>query len=246
MDIASLSKSIWIKSISIWLTFIYSCRAIWLCYRSTVVPEVIFNALIHEWIDKLLALIQAKVIVHNPHRIELTPGETYIIMCNHSSLYDIPLTYKAFPNAKLRMLAKKELSWIPFFGHAMKKMGFPFIDRKNKTKAIEDLRNAQKLMENGFVLWIAPEGTRSKSGALLPFKKGGFITAIQANATIIPLAIKGAYDILSRAPRRIKLNQTIELHIGKPIKAGEFTLTNKEKLIEKTSNQIASLLGEEH
>ncbi len=200
---------------------------------------------IHHWVDQLLNTVQVHYTVVNPHNVQPQPGQATILMCNHSSAYDIPLGFKAFPNHSIRMLAKKELSRIPVFGKGMAAAEFPFIDRKNRYQAIKDLEYVRQLMESGILIWIAPEGTRSKDGKLAPFKKGSFITAIQANATIIPIGIRGAFNILPARSFRINLNQNAEIHIGEPIQASQFTLENKEALIEQTYQSIKKLIAED-
>lgn len=142
------------------------------------------------------------------------------------------------------MLAKSELSKIPILSKGMSAAEFPFVDRKNRYQAIKDLAFAQKLMESGIMLWIAPEGTRSKDGRLAPFKKGSFITAIQAGAIIIPIGIRGAFDILPARSSNVNLYQQAEIHIGKPIDAATFTIENKEELIEKIHQAIKELVAE--
>ena len=164
-------------------------------------------------------------------------------MCNHASLFDIPLSLQAFPTTSLRMLAKKELSRIPIMGGGMVAAEFPFIDRKNRRQAIQDLEKVKHLLESGIVMWIAPEGTRSETGALAPFKKGGFITAIKTNALIIPMGIRGANQILPARTRQFRLNQQAELHIGKPIDASRFDLDHKDALITEVHQAIQDLLG---
>lgn len=165
-------------------------------------------------------------------------------MCNHSSVYDIPLGFKAFPNHSIRMLAKKELSKIPIMGKGMSAAEFPFVDRKNRTQAIKDLEYVRQLMESGILVWIAPEGTRSKNGKLAPFKKGAFVTAIHSKATIIPIGIRGAFDIIPAKTLQINLNQKAEIHIGAPIDASQYTIENKDELVEKTYQTIKELLEE--
>ncbi|WED43208.1 lysophospholipid acyltransferase family protein [Legionella cardiaca] len=199
---------------------------------------------IHQWANRLLNLVGVKCKVVNPHGIEPKQGQATIIMCNHSSLYDIPLSFKAFPNHSIRMLAKKELSRIPIMGKGMMAAEFPFIDRKNRHQAIKDLEAVRKLLESGIVMWIAPEGTRSKDGKLAAFKKGAFITAIEAKAIIIPIGIRGAYDILPARTTQININQTAEIHIGAPIDASRYTNENKEELV-KLVHQSMQLLVEE-
>jgi 1-acyl-sn-glycerol-3-phosphate acyltransferase len=198
---------------------------------------------LHTWDRRILNLVQVKCNIINPYNVEPQAGQPTIIMCNHSSLYDIPLSMRAFPNHSIRMLAKKELSKIPIVGTGMTAAEFPFIDRKNRRQAMKDLEAMKQLLASGIVMWIAPEGTRSKDGKLAPFKKGAFITAIQANAIIIPIGIRGAYDILPARTFQFNIDQTAEVHIGKPIDASKFTLENKDVLINEVFQSIKHLIG---
>jgi 1-acyl-sn-glycerol-3-phosphate acyltransferase len=197
---------------------------------------------LHLWMNRILNLVGVKCKVVNPDGVEPQPGQATIIMCNHSSLYDIPLSFKAFPNHSIRMLAKKELSKIPIMGKGMTAAEFPFIDRNNKQQAVKDLDTVRKLLESGIVMWIAPEGTRSKDGKLASFKKGPFVTAIKAKATIIPFAIRGAANILPARTTQFNINQTAEIHIGKPINASEYTYENRNKLVNVVHQAIKELL----
>ncbi|KTC76804.1 1-acyl-sn-glycerol-3-phosphate acyltransferase [Legionella brunensis] len=200
---------------------------------------------IHNWANHLLNLVGVKCKVINPYGVEPKTGEATIIMCNHSSLYDIPISFKAFPNHSIRMLAKKELSKIPIMGKGMMAAEFPFIDRKHRHQAIKDLEAMHKLLESGIVMWIAPEGTRSKDGKLAAFKKGAFITAIEAKATIIPIGIRGAYHILPARTTQININQTAEIHIGQPIDASQYSPENKEELVKRVHQSMEKLVGEQ-
>jgi 1-acyl-sn-glycerol-3-phosphate acyltransferase len=198
---------------------------------------------IHIWVNQMLNIVKAGVEVINPHNTQPIPGRATILMCNHSSIYDIPLSFKALPNHSIRMLAKKELSKIPILSKGMTAAEFTFVDRKNRYQAIKDLAHARELMESGIVMWIAPEGTRSKDGKLAPFKKGAFITAIQAQAIIIPMGIRGAFDIVPAHSFEVNLGQKAELHIGKPIDASKFTMGNKDELVNLTYEAIKELVG---
>lgn len=218
------------------------------CGRSVL--KQFFGRSNRAWVDKTLQLFVKRILklvgvtctVINPYHVEPQKGQPTIIMCNHSSLFDIPISLCAFPNHSIRMLSKKELSRVPIMGQGMKAAEFPFIDRKNKRQAIKDLEEVQRLLASGIVMWIAPEGTRSKDGKLAPFKKGAFITAIQAKATIIPIGIRGAYDILPARTHQFNLNQHAEVHIGKAIDASHFTLENKEELIEQVFQSMKQLV----
>jgi len=202
------------------------------------------DATLRLFVDRILNLVRVKCVVFNPYQTEPQAGQPTIIMCNHSSLYDIPLSFRAFPNHSIRMLAKKEMAKIPIMGKGMTAAEFPFIDRKNRRQAIKDLEMVRQLLESGIVMWIAPEGTRSKDGKLAPFKKGGFITAIKAKAMIIPIGIRGAFDILPAHTYQFNLNKTAEIHIGKGIDASKFTLETKDELITQVVDSIKELAGE--
>jgi 1-acyl-sn-glycerol-3-phosphate acyltransferase len=128
----------------------------------------------------------------------------------------------------------------------MKSCEFVSIDRQNQSQAIEDLKVAGKTMEKGVVLWIAPEGTRSKDGRLLPFKKGGFRLAIDADATIIPVGFKGVQNILpTRKFSNVNLGQHIEVHVGKPVDASQYDVDSRDELVREVESQIRSLIGQE-
>ena len=236
-------RTAWIVSYLFFCTGVTCIRSIFKYYFSTPTRPWV-DKTIHHWTDQLLNKVQVKYTVINPQNIQPEPEKAIILMCNHSSAYDIPLGFKACPTHSIRMLAKKELSKIPLLGKGMAAAEFPFVDRKNRYQAIKDLEYAQKLMKSGIIIWMAPEGTRSKDGKLAPFKKGGFITAIQAKATIIPIGIRGAFNILPARTFTINLNQNAEIHIGKPIDASQFSIENKEELMRQTFNSIQELTGE--
>ncbi|KTC92471.1 1-acyl-sn-glycerol-3-phosphate acyltransferase [Fluoribacter dumoffii] len=236
-------RTAWVLATLMWYTAIDSTRCIFKYFFSTISRDWT-DKVLHHWVDQLLNEVQVEYKVINPFNVQPQPGVATIIMCNHSSAYDIPLAFKAFPKHSIRMLSKKELAKIPLMGKAMAAAEFPFIDRKNKYQAIKDLAYAQKLMESGIVMWIAPEGTRSKDGKLGSFKKGGFITAIQSKATIIPIGIRGANSILPARTFNLHLKQKAEIHIGKPIDASQFSIDNKEQLIRHTYEVIKELVGE--
>ena len=168
------------------------------------------------------------------------PKKRYIIMSNHSSLYDIPVLFEAF-DGRVRMLAKKELRKIPLFGITLSRNEFPYIDRKDRNQAKKDLAYARTLMENGIVLWTAPEGTRSKNGELLPFKKGVFHLAIEAEADIIPVGIKNANQVLPAKTLSFSLEQDVYVRAGKPISTSNFSKKQINDLMDKVRNEILEL-----
>lgn len=200
------------------------------------------NKLITAWSSALLRIIRVKYTIHNPHHFVFEPNKPYIVMCNHNSVYDIPLSFMAV-NGSMRMVAKQEISRIPLFGYAMKLAEFIFIDRKNREQAIKDLETAKQEMMDGIIIWICPEGTRSRDGNLLPFKTGGFIMALQTGATIIPLGIRGTHELLQPHSYRIKLNHEVEMYFGQPVDASQFTTDQRDELIASVTREIKIAAG---
>lgn len=192
---------------------------------------------IRRWASHLLNFAKVSYQVFNPQKINCSSDRPYIIMSNHASLYDIPLIYAALPGS-IRMIAKKELFRIPFWGYATRKAEMLSIDRGNPTQAKLDLAYAKEKMRSGIVLWMAPEGTRSRHGKLNPFKKGGFLLAMETGATIIPVGIRGSDQILPPGTWHFGLNQKVEIHIGEPIDSTQYTLATRNELIAAVRHSI--------
>ena len=143
----------------------------------------------------------------------------------------------------IRMLAKSELYRIPVLGLTMRLAEFPAINRHKRNQALADLARARQMMESGIVLWAAPEGTRSRTGELLPFKKGCFHLALDTEAVIVPVAIRGIHKVLPARSWRFNLGQQVSVHIGEPIDAATYTREDLPELMAETRQRIATLLG---
>jgi 1-acyl-sn-glycerol-3-phosphate acyltransferase len=240
---ASKIRTLWIVVLSSIYTLNITGQATFWRFLNQFSREWAQRALLL-WTKRVLRLVKVNVRVINPNHVHPKANKPTIIMCNHSSHYDIPLSFYAFSEYPIRMLAKKEMYRIPIIGKGMVAAEFPFVDRKNRHQAIKDLTATRALLESGIVLWIAPEGTRSQEGSLAPFKKGGFITAIHTEATIIPIGIRGANQILPARTLQFNLNQTAEIHIGQPIDASEYTLETKDDLIARVYQEMKKLAGQ--
>lgn len=229
----------WIVTRSIGITIKYSFISLYCSFfgKRHQVDEVV-----RRWADALLRVVGAQVAVKNPEAFSLVEGRPYILMSNHASLYDIPIIFKALPGS-IRMIAKKELFRVPLWGHAMKSCEFLAIDRKNSAQAMKDLEVVREKMHSGIMPWVAPEGTRSRDGNLGPFKKGVFMLAIQTGATIIPVGIRGAANILPPKTLNFKTGQVIEVRIGTPVDASSYTVEKRMELLKVVRQQIEEMLG---
>ncbi len=143
------------------------------------------------------------------------------MMSNHQSHYDIPVLFSVL-GSNLRMITKQELFAIPIFGSALRTAGFVPVDRSRRDRALQSLGDARSLLQEGTNVWIAPEGTRSATGALLPFKKGGFYLAQQTKAVILPITIDGTKEILAAHAWQSTHYKTVHVTIHSPIETAQF------------------------
>jgi 1-acyl-sn-glycerol-3-phosphate acyltransferase len=177
-------------------------------------------------------------------RQHLEPGETYLVMSNHQSLYDIPVLFQTI-GANIRMIAKRELFHVPVFGGALEAAGFIAIDRRDRNAAIRSLDKARALMAGGTHVWIAPEGTRSLTGKLLPFKKGAFYLAFEAGLPILPVTLSGTRDALPakgvRSTRGAHVRATIHARLD-PRPFADRGRQGRQTLMDEVRRVIESAL----
>ncbi len=238
---ASKIRFYWIASITGLITLISCLRIILASWMGRLsIADV--DRRMNWWANQLLALVRVKTHVSGRENLP-KPGQRVIVMCNHSSLYDIPVTIAAL-DTSFRFVAKKELFNIPIFGSALKRGGFLSIDRHNREQAVKDLQAAKEQMLNGIMLWMSPEGTRSKDGKLAPFKRGGFHIAIETKALIVPIVIKDIHRLQAGDDLDLYLNQTIEVEICKPIDASQFEIESRRELINQVRNTMLTALGQ--
>jgi 1-acyl-sn-glycerol-3-phosphate acyltransferase len=141
-------------------------------------------------------------------------------------------------------MLKKELRKLPFLGKIMRLGGFVFIDRKDRASALQGMEEAVAQMKEGHSFIAFPEGTRSRTGRMGPFKKGPFIMALQAGVPIIPMTISGSYEVMP--PGRLKINSgTIRVVFHPEIETNGLGLIQREKLMTEVASIIASRL-EDH
>ena len=186
------------------------------------------------WAKSILIAGRIKVKVKGFSNID--PATPYIYMCNHQSNFDIPVLL-ANLKVQFRWLAKAELFRIPLFGNAMKRAGYISIDRKNRQAAIASLKTAATIIREGVSVIIFPEGTRSPDGRISPFKKGGFVLAIDSGVPIVPVILHGTHSIMPKKQLRIVPGKVM-MEIAEPIDLSEYTINNKEALMVRIRDII--------
>ena len=168
----------------------------------------------------------------------LDPEKAYIFMPNHQSMIDIPVIFTALFH-QFRWVAKAELFRIPIFGKAMQRCGYISIDRSNRKAAFASLKEAIRKIEEGTSVLIFPEGTRSDDGTILPFKKGGFVMAVESRAMIVPMVIIGTRSVMSKG-KLLVTPGTVLVTLHPPIDAGDFSRKTKAQLMEKVNAIITT------
>jgi putative phosphoserine phosphatase/1-acylglycerol-3-phosphate O-acyltransferase len=151
-------------------------------------------AAMHLWGGGMKRLFGIRIEVMGREHLE-APGAR-LLFFNHQSILDLVLLTWLWPQDTV-VLYKKEFHRIPFFGLAMKRMGLIPVDRRNRLAAITSLRDAaRRIREEGNKVFVAPEGTRSRTDGLLPFKRGPFHLALQTRAPIVPVIFRGVRALL--------------------------------------------------
>jgi 1-acyl-sn-glycerol-3-phosphate acyltransferase len=165
----------------------------------------------------------------------------YIIMCNHQSALDIYSLLVALP-IQFKWIAKRELFLIPFFGWAMKRAGYISLDRKHPREALKAMDDAAKKIRGGLNILIFPEGTRSKDGILLPFKKGGFSLALRARVPIVPVGISGSSRLQPKGSFIPNQKGVIYIRVGKPIETAQGGRSAKTEIMTTVRQAIEDLM----
>jgi 1-acyl-sn-glycerol-3-phosphate acyltransferase len=165
-----------------------------------------------------------------------------VYCCNHQSNVDPPILYTAL-HPRMHILYKHEIDRIPVLARAFRMGGFIPIDRRNKESAMRSIEAGARSLRNGNSFLIFPEGTRSQTNEMLPFKKGGFIMAIKAGAPIVPVAIQGGRTAMHRGSTILR-PVTVSIRVGRPIETEGLTLDDRDALIVRVRESIAALLAE--
>lgn len=197
------------------------------------------------WLSRIVLKslgVKLRVIYKNRKNINALEREKGIIfVCNHQSNLDIPVIVSAL-HIDVGFVAKKEMKSWPFFNIWMKRSKCVFLNRENPREGIKDIKEAVKVVKDGYPIVIFPEGERTLDGEILRFKKGSFKLATETNGIIVPLTLKGTFDIQKRGEWKMKRNQLVTIIVGEPIYVD--SLSNDE--IKELSTKVREVIEENY
>jgi 1-acyl-sn-glycerol-3-phosphate acyltransferase len=171
----------------------------------------------------------------------LQPGRAVVFCSNHQSNIDPPILFQAL-HPRLHILFKRELTKLPLLGRAFQIGGFVPIDRSSREHSMAAIEQAAASLRSGNSFLTFPEGTRSRTGSLLPFKRGPFLMALKAQVPVVPVAIQGGTASMKKGSPIVRPT-TVSVRIGAPVETRGMDLADREKLADEIRARVEQLLA---
>ena len=191
----------------------------------------------HIGVGMALALAGIRYRVHG--REHIPRGRAVVFCSNHESNVDPPVLFQCL-HRRLHVLFKAELKKLPILGKVMMAGGFVPVERDRREASMASIEEAARSIRSGNSFLIFPEGTRSRTSELLPFKKGGFIMAIKAEAPIVPVAVSGGREAMRKGSWFVR-PVMVDVRIGEPVETAGMALDDRDQLIEVVRQRIEGL-----
>jgi 1-acyl-sn-glycerol-3-phosphate acyltransferase len=201
----------------------------------------LYHVMFQQWSKATLWLFGIRVRMRGAENLD--PGCNYVFLPNHSSYLDIPVLGASMPQP-FRLIFKEELTKVPIWGWALLVSPHIRIKRTDARDAMGSIERAAREIHDGASVVIFPEGTRTATGELGEFKRGGVLLATKSGVPLVPVAIQGTYPLLSRHDRRVRPG-SVELVIGKPIpNPGNLDRERERALQAAVRSQLVDMLAE--
>ena len=221
-----------------------------LSYITIAAPLALFFGVILRWKSGMWALGHAGAklalalagIRYRVSGRENVPDTAVVFCSNHESNVDPPVLFEAL-HRRLHVLYKAELHRFPIMGTVFDVGGFVPVERGDRESAMRSIARGAESLKAGNSFLIFPEGTRSRTGELLPFKKGGLIMAIEAQAPVVPVAISGGRAAMRKGSPIVRPVK-VTVRVGRPIPTTGLTLDDRDELIGRVRSEVQKLLDE--
>jgi len=187
-------------------------------------------------------LLRAAGVREDVQGLERLPSGHAVYVCNHQSNFD-PVFVFARLGKHLRFIAKRELFAIPIFGAAIRATGMIPVDRTGTERDREAIDSAVEAVRTKVSILFFAEGTRDPGGVLRPFKKGAAVLAIQAGVPLVPLAVAGTKEVMTKQHLLIRGGRPVVLRVGEPIATTGMTLEDRDALTDRAHAAVAELLA---
>lgn len=173
-----------------------------------------------------LVLLSMGIRIRIKGKENIDPAQQYIVMMNHVNIFDPLVLYSAFPGKSRAIEEESHFRW-PLYGWLIRRLGNLPVNRKDLRKAYEALIKASQMIKErpDYSFVVLPEGTRTITGKLGPFKKGGFVMALEADRPILPVIQVGSFQIKRKKNWLIKPG-VITVIFEKPLPPNSFTREN--------------------
>lgn len=189
------------------------------------------------WAPFLLWVGRMRLEVEGLETVDWT--QPHYVAANHQSIVDVLALFRALP-VPLLFVLKEDLRRVPLLGRYVSAMGMIFLPRGNRRRSLENLRECNRRIADGFSILIFPEGTRGSDGRIGPFKPGVFLPAIDGGVPIIPIILDGTGRILPRGGFRPRPG-TIRVAIGQPVTTAGLTQSDRLALAEEVRERMLQL-----
>ncbi|MFQ5698181.1 MAG: lysophospholipid acyltransferase family protein [Myxococcota bacterium] len=172
---------------------------------------------------------------------KVKPDQAYIVVPNHESNWDPPSLICALsPPLSLRFIVKRQIMAIPVFGQALRRTGSVRVERTNTAGDIERIRAQMAARPLEVSVLFYAEGTRSRDGALHPFRKGAFVTAIGYGLPVLPVGHAGCRAILSPGSIWVRPGPVV-VEVGEPIPVAGLELADRDRLRDQAHEAVRAL-----
>ena len=188
------------------------------------------------WARTVLLVTGTRAVIRGRERIE--KGQSYIIISNHQSHFDI-LALVTSLRIQFRWVIKKELLRIPLFGYALYASRNIFIDRSDREQSMKSIHEGMDRLPRGASVMFFAEGTRSPDGTIQRFKKGGFIIAMERNLPVLPVTVNGSRAVLPKGSTDYHPGR-IEVVVGDPIETSRYAEDRLHQLIDDARSAVVA------